>query len=393
MCAPLLLMQSPLLIDVSRLTLRTLRGRLPTGIDRVCLAYIEHFGERAQAVLQWPGFRRVAIHGTSQELFGMLRDPDASFARRLARLVPRALFPAWPARDVGSRIYMNLGHSGLENPGLGHWLRRTGLRPVFMVHDLIPVTHPEYCRAGESQRHVARMELMLRLGAGILVNSQATRDELQAFAGVHGLRMPPTVVAPLAAPKLPLESAAPAPLPHPYFVVLGTIEPRKNHLLLLNVWRRLVSELGEHTPHLVIIGQRGWECENVVDLLERCDPLRGVVHELGRCSDSELTRHLLHARALLFPSFAEGFGLPLVEALGLGTPAIASPLPVFNEIAGMVPEYVDPLDGPAWAQAIRDYAPSEHPRRSAQLERLRSFRGPTWDEHFARVEDLLEMLS
>jgi glycosyltransferase involved in cell wall biosynthesis len=384
--------QSPLLIDISRLTLRTLRGRLPTGIDRVCLAYIEHFGERAQAVLQWPGCRRVASHRTSQELFGMLRAPEANFPLRLAREVTRTFFSGWPGPGASGRIYMNLGHSGLENPGLGRWLRQTGLRPVFMVHDLIPVTHPEYCRAGESARHVARMEQMLRMGAGILANSQATRDELHGFAGAQGLRVPPTVVAPLASADFRLESDQAAPLPHPYFVVLGTIEPRKNHLLLLNVWRRLVSELGEHTPHLVIIGQRGWECENVVDLLERCAPLRGVVHELGRCSDPELAQYLLHARALLFPSFAEGFGLPLVEALRLGTPAIASPLPVFQEIAGAVPDYLDPLDGPSWAQAIRDYTSDAHPRRSSQLERLRGFRGPTWNDHFDRVEGLLEML-
>jgi glycosyltransferase involved in cell wall biosynthesis len=386
-------MDTALLIDVSRLTLRTLRGRLPTGIDRVCAAYVEHFGERAQAVLQWPGFRRVLNQRASHALFGLLRNPDAAFPRRLTQLVSQALFSAGPAHPIGGRIYMNLGHSGLENPGLGHWLRRTGVRPVFMVHDLIPVTHPEYCRAGESARHVARMEQMLCTGAGILANSQATRDEVQAFAAAHGLRIPPMVVAPLAGLEFPLGSAAPAPLPQPYFVVLGTIEPRKNHLLLLNVWRRLVSELGEHTPHLVIVGQRGWECENVVDLLERCDALRGVVHELGRCPDSELVRHLLHARALLFPSFAEGFGLPLVEALRIGTPAIASPLPVFQEIAGAVPDYIDPIDGPAWAQAIRDYTLPGHPRRSAQLERVRSFQGATWSEHFARVEELMERLA
>jgi glycosyltransferase involved in cell wall biosynthesis len=386
-------MDTSLLLDVSRLTLRTLRGRLATGIDRVCLAHVEHFGERAQAVLQWPGFRRVLSHQPSQALFSLLRNPDAAFPRQLARLVPRALFSRGPSHGLGGRIYMNLGHSGLENPGLGHWLRRTGLRPVFMVHDLIPVTHPEYCRAGESARHVARMEQMLRMGAGILANSQVTCDELQEFAGAHGLRIPPMVVAPLAAPEFALRSAEPAPLPQAYFVVLGTIEPRKNHLLLLNVWRRLVSELGEHAPHLVVIGQRGWECENVVDLLERCEPLRGVVHELGRCSDADLVRYLVHARALLFPSFAEGFGLPLVEALKLGTPAVASPLSVFQEIAGSVPDYVDPLDGPAWAQAIRDYAAAGHPRRSAQLERMRGFRGPAWKDHFDQVEGLLEVLA
>jgi glycosyltransferase involved in cell wall biosynthesis len=386
-------MKTPLLIDVSRLTGRALRGRLPSGIVRVCLAYTAKFGGHSQAVLQWPGCRRVAGYDTSQQLFGLLRNPDPNVPRQIAELLTRTFVSLWPAQQARGRIYLNVGHSGLESPGLGRWLRRSGPKAVFMVHDLIPLTHPEYCRAGESVRHAARMKQMLRMGVGLIANSFATRDELLAFAKVHGIPVPPLVVAPLAAPDLPLMRRDAAPLREPFFLIVGTIEPRKNHLLLLNVWRRLVSELGEHTPHLVIIGQRGWECENVVDLLERCAPLRGVVHELGRCSDSELTQYLLHARALLFPSFTEGFGLPLVEALRLGTPAISSPLPVFYEIAGDVPDYVDPLDGPAWGQAIRDYASAEHPRRSAQLERLHSFRGPTWNDHFKKVEDLLEMLS
>ena len=185
----------------------------------------------------------------------------------------------------------------------------------------------------------------------------------------------------------------PAPLDAPYFVVLGTIEPRKNHWLLLHAWRALVESMGPRAPHLVIIGQRGWECENVIDLLERCTPLRGHVHELGACGDDALARWLSHARALLFPSFAEGYGLPLVEALALGTPVIASPLPVFREIAAAVPDYLDPLDGPGWAQAVRDYAQSGSPRRQAQLDRMADFVAPTWGRHFEQVERLLAQLS
>jgi glycosyltransferase involved in cell wall biosynthesis len=179
----------------------------------------------------------------------------------------------------------------------------------------------------------------------------------------------------------------------PYFVVLGTIEPRKNHRLLLNLWRELVARLGPATPHLVLIGRRGWECENVVDMLERCDALRGHVHEVPGCTDATLAQYLQHARALLFPSFAEGFGMPLVEALLMGTPVVASTLPVFREIAGAVPDYLGPLDGPGWTQAVLDYAADPSPRRDAQLQRMQGFRMPTWQAHFAQVEQLLEQLA
>lgn len=384
-------MEGSLLIDVSRLLGRASRGRLPTGVDRVCLAHVERFGVRAQAVLQWRGWRRIAPYEASQELFALLRRPDAAFRAQATRVIARACLPPWPSQQGRSRVYFNHGHARLEDAGLAGWLRRTGQRPVYMVHDLIPLTHPEYCRPGEQERHALRLQQLLASAAGVLANSEHTAEGLRRFAQDRQLALPPLQAAPLAPADLRAPSTE-APLARPYFVVLGTIEPRKNHWLLLHLWRELVTQLGTQAPHLVVIGQRGWECENVVDLLDRCEALRGYVHELPACSDEQLAGWLVHARALLFPSFAEGYGLPLVEALRLGTPAIASPLPAFHEIAGEVPDYVEPLDGPGWMRAIRDYAQPHGTRRAAQIERMAGFATPTWDRHFEQVEALLERL-
>jgi len=118
--------------------------------------------------------------------------------------------------------------------------------------------------------------------------------------------------------------------------------------------------------------------------------LKNHVHELGACSDGELASWMLHAQALLFPSFAEGYGMPMVEALQLGVPVLASKLPVFREIAGHVPEYLDPIDGLGWSNAILAYADSNGSARSQQCARIGKFRAPTWREHFEVVESLLE---
>jgi glycosyltransferase involved in cell wall biosynthesis len=385
-------MSGPLLIDVSRLIGRTLRGRLPTGIDRVCLAYVEHFGSGARAVVQWRGWRRIGTAESSRQMFELLLTPSPARLREAARLIVKGFLRNGQEAECRGAVYLNVGHTGLDAPGLTQWLQALDARAVYMVHDLIPLTHPEYCRPGESARHGARMDTVLRTGAAVLANSQATLEDLRGFATTRSLSLPPAVVAPLAPAVLASNGRDASPLEPPYFVALGTIEPRKNHWMLLHAWRRLVEEMGERTPHLVIVGQRGWECENVVDLLERCEPLRGFVHELPSCSDAELARYLAHARALLFPTFVEGYGLPLVEALMLGTPAIASALPAFAEAAGDVPDYVDPLDGPAWMQAVHDYMLPDHPRRTAQIQRLRGFRAPTWSAHFERVEALLGSL-
>jgi hypothetical protein len=76
----------------------------------------------------------------------------------------------------------------------------------------------------------------------------------------------------------------------------------------------------------------------------------------------------------------------------LGTPVVASALPVFREVAGDVPDYLDPLDGAAWSNAVLDYAQPASPRRAAQLARMAGFSAPTWQRHFETVEGLLERL-
>jgi len=174
----------------------------------------------------------------------------------------------------------------------------------------------------------------------------------------------------------------------PYFIVLATIEPRKNHLLLLHLWRRMAADTAM-PPRLIIAGRRGWENEMVVDMLERCEAIADAVVERPLVPDAELGRLLRGARALLLPSFAEGYGLPVAEALAAGTPVICSDLPALREIGGDVPEYFDPMDGLAWHATILDYAEPASLRRAAQCQRLLHWSPPDWDCHFKQVSAVL----
>lgn len=237
-----------------------------------------------------------------------------------------------------------------------------------------------------------RMRSVLRQGAAVIANSADSVQALGAFARDEGLPMPPTLIAPLG-----VEAHASAleltPREPPTFVMLGTIEGRKNHALILRVWRRLIARLGEQTPRLVIIGQRGWQADDIFRQLDDDATLRPYVRELGRCDDAELQRWLGSARALLFPSFVEGQGLPLIEALTAGVPVIASDLAVFRETAGAIPDYLDPQDEAAWEAAVMDYAAQLSDARQRQLERMRDFTPPSWEAHFRTVERWLERLA
>jgi glycosyltransferase involved in cell wall biosynthesis len=204
--------------------------------------------------------------------------------------------------------------------------------------------------------------------------------------------MPPNVAAWLGTDPLP-PVISPGPNNRPTFVTLGTIEARKNHMLLLNVWARLIERLGSSAPQLLIIGQRGWEATEVFQRLDHDDRLKGHVFELSNCSDDDLAGHLHSATALLFPSFAEGYGLPLVEALAVKVPVITTDLPVFRELCGDIPTYVAPEDMAGWEAKILNYAQPNSATRAAQLQRMESFQAPSWSDHFAAVAAWLDSLS
>ena len=378
------------LIDVSRLVWRVWTGRLPTGIDRVCLAYLERYGDRAQAVVQRNGVFRILTARESDRLFNLIRQGGTGFRKRLAALLPVVLATSTSRANGNGAIYFNIGHTGLDEPGLPEWVERCGLRAVFLVHDLIPITHPEFCRAGEDERHAARMRNVLACAAGIIGNSQSTLDELEAFATAQGMGVPPYLPAWISGNDVPDTSPA-AEMNRLYYIVVGTIEGRKNHVLLLQLWRNLIQRLGNAAPRLLIVGQRGWEAEHAHAMLDRNALLKGHVRELGNIDDAELARLIAGSRALLMPSFAEGFGLPIVEALQLGVPVICSDLPAFREIAGEIPLFLDPLDGKGWEAAIVAFM-DDCPERKRQLALMPGYRAPDWDSHFAGVEPWLANL-
>jgi glycosyltransferase involved in cell wall biosynthesis len=365
---------------------------LPRGINRVQLAYIRHYQNTAHAILEIPIrqhiFHWVFPQSLSQELFDLCMQPATFSKRKLHKLLAYGVM-----RSGGlnvKNIVFNLAHNGFMTPNYGDFFNKKNSKVIFMVHDLIPINHAEYCGAMASRRHFIRISNVLQQAHGIIANSEATLIELKDFAQKYSLPSPPMIAAPLAsgldyAHNIPSRSR---PLADPYFVLLGALEARKNHVLLLEVWKYLWKELGNKTPKLVIIGQCGYGYENASAFLERCQSLQGCIVQHTSCTDEQLFNYIEHAQALLFPSIVEGYGLPIVEALSLKTPVIASDLPVYKEFAGNIPEYLSPIDGKAWLHTLRDYA-TDCESRNRQLQRLQHFKAPSWGEHFTKVQKFI----
>ncbi|MEM7497684.1 MAG: glycosyltransferase [Pseudomonadota bacterium] len=317
--------------------------------------------------------------------------------RRLSRITApmrgRGLTKALTAHFPEGGIWLNTGHENLSGPLLVA-LSAAGLRSVVLIHDLIPITHPEFARPEAARRFSTRLDAALAADRH-LYNSKATARGVTAYAELRKRPLPPGDVLRLGveAPAAPRAIAPTASQPGGagHFVQLGTIEGRKNHLLTLMLWRGLTEDVASGpAPHLHIVGRRGWSAEQAIAMLDRSETVGRTVFEHRDLGDDAVAALLAEARALLFPSFAEGYGLPLGEALAAGVPVIAADLPALRELGGDVPEWLAPQDGPGWLAAIRDYARPGSPRRNAQLARLAEWRRPRWDSHFARLEEVLE---
>ena len=403
-----------IILDLSRLV-HAGWSRTPKGIPRVELAYAEHFMAVHPrllrfAVLDALGRLRVVDNKSAiafiREISGYWEGDVASTASYL-RILLRTLWihivlvlRPWGglkqlvAAHRERSLYVIPSQLHLEHSSLIEEVKSAGdVKLVYFVHDILSTVFPAYFPDGQSERDRRRMENAVRLANTIIVSSQVTADAFQnRFGSVLAPRT--LVVAPLGVTSpVRVAPTSPAPPPEPYFVMLGTIEPRKNHKLILDLWSALYSERRTAAPRLFVVGERGWKNRGVIQMLERCAPPHGLVEECGRLPDEAVTGLLKQARALLVPSLAEGYGLPLAEALTQGTPVLCSDIPVFREVGKDIPDYLDPGDGSAWRAAVLDYAELRSPAREAQLRRLRSWSRPTWKQHFTLVDAVLRALA
>jgi glycosyltransferase involved in cell wall biosynthesis len=398
-----------IILDLSRLLSRVFHAT-PTGVDRCEMAYARGLLAAAPERLRFAAVHPSGFYGripheqalrfldATQERWDHKGFGSIWEMRRFAAGTLAALRPRLRGRDpaISRRFYVQASPNNLTKPDLvARILKRERARFVCLVHDLIPLQNPEYAREDGAAQHEVRIRTILGHAAGVVCNSQATLDALSPWMDRLG-QHPAAVVAHLGTLLHGItengSALARRQTDRPYFVCIGTIEPRKNHLLLLNLWRRMSEERGAaNIPKLIIVGRRGWENEQVVDMLERCSALDGCVEEHGRLSDREVAELLLGARALLMPSFAEGYGMPVTEALALGVPVVCSDLPALREAGGSAPEFLDPLDGLGWRRAVDRR--SSGPRSAVSSPSQAEWQAPTWHNHIAILLKLLHRLA
>lgn len=278
-------------------------------------------------------------------LFGhCLASPRETFVPDGARLHRTRI----PGRSLGMLAALGLDAARLcGNVDVFHWtdyvfppVRR---RPVVMtLHDCAFARSPDF--HGPSTRDLlARTKRALAQAQRIVCPTRATGDDAVTLLGAAEDRVR---VVPFGVDH----GVPPGPRPplggEPYVLMLGTVEPRKNHLRALDAWRRL----GVDRPQLVVIGRPGWECAEIARALDDAAD-EGVVWR-RQASEGELATWLAHATALFYPSLLEGFGFPPLEALRSGVPVCSGNDPALREVLGDAARFCDARDEASMADAL-----------------------------------------
>jgi O-antigen biosynthesis alpha-1,2-rhamnosyltransferase len=305
----------------------------------------------ARRVLHWSC--KLLILPISAPLWALqgFRAQDQAYKRRVEDLISREgdifllLDSSWHAEvfEVADR----LGSEGVD--------------VVSVIYDLIPLTHPQFCDPPLVDAFERWFEWIVTTASGFICISDTVSQTVKRKLAEKVTK--PAMYAPwhdyfhlgseldLVArgaidPGVRAAFAGKAPT----YLIVSTIEPRKNHSYLIDAFEE-IWKVGS-SARLCIIGRVGWKCEALIERINRHPEFGSRLFMFNKVDDRNLEYAYTRARALIMPSFIEGFGLPIVEAMQRGVRAIASDIPVFREVGGEYVAYVDPYDHSTLADMV-----------------------------------------
>ncbi len=228
--------------------------------------------------------------------------------------------------------------------------QRPGFRFALLVHDIVPLRRPEWCDQGTVRLFRAFFDDILPLCDQLFAVSQATAADVTAYARSRAMPVArPVIPVPMgtgfgvAPPSVMAPRDARLPPAGGYALFVSTIEARKNHLLLFRVWRRLLEELPpERVPVLVFAGRRGWLVDDLMSQIVNTGSLDGHLMILDTPTDAEITALYQGCLFTLYPSFHEGWGLPVTESLAFGKPCLIANRTSLPEAGGTLVRGFDP---------------------------------------------------
>ncbi len=350
-------------------TVKPLVSWLPTSVKRLLKRKLKGYAHLARDIIKVP-------------------------ARALKRMVKQP-HPA-PTLALGPADLIIMLGDDWKSPGRSAVIyrlkREHGFRTAWMIYDLIPILFPQFFGPGFPERFNLWLVDTLWAADLLLTISENTRADIQRFCLAGGIPAPPVEVIRLgenlpAVGEAQLPQALQMTANQPFALCVGTVEVRKNQLLLYHVWRKLIEKLGpERTPCLIVVGMRGWMGGNTMHLAENDPVTRAHVRFLPKCNDAELRWLYRHCLFTLYPSFYEGWGLPVAESLAFGKYCIASDRSSIPEIGGDLVAMHDPTSVEQCVARALD--PAFRASREDRIRRL--YRRREWSECAGQMAEALK---
>jgi glycosyltransferase involved in cell wall biosynthesis len=373
------------------------RAKSPSGIQRVQQIVFRSLIERAPAGAVAPTFFTIATDGQvelldTEKFSAVLKGGDVPLdlvqERRTALSLGDLVAPGQTGLIFITGAPWNYGRYARILLRLKEALRAP---VVQLIHDLLPLSRPNFFTDDLVRQFGHYFESCTKLIDRFVCVSQATAEDLillQQFAEDRALDCDV-----LRNPSVPLASGQAAARRFKsldrFVLCVGTIEIRKNHEHLARVWSRLISQLGDATPTLVCVGKLGWKAEGFARLIALEPRLSAKIKIISDASDEDLRE--LYDRSLftVYPSFCEGFGLPLAESLSRGKMAIAGNHSALVEASGGFAEHLDPYDVAGWVRKVAEYL--EDPRRGDR--RIEDFAHAFADDEARYVAELTALMN
>lgn len=319
-------------------------------------------------------------------------DPASEFHVYVGHAFPRP--PEWDLPNIGLhpvdryRTYWGLGGLVARRAGYDLWfapvyeVHRLNLLPqVAMIHDIFPLTHPEWFAEPDLSLSRQAITRSCRSSRLLLANSEDTKTQvLERFSGnpdrIVVTPLGPGNVGPAVSPesvstdqlrRLGLDDA-------PFLFALGTLEPRKNIPALIEAF----ALLRQDRPDLLLAigGGKGWRDGAIFERVRELG-LENAIRFLGYVADEDLPALFARCECFVMPSLAEGFGIPVLEAMHYGAPIACSDLGALQEVGGEVAVYFDPRSPEDIVRGIRERLSTDRePVVEKGFQRARRF---TWE--------------
>ncbi len=383
--------EATIFFDVSDLLLYLLHQSTLSGIQRVQCEFLHHLFDTP---LPQP-VRFVVLNKRgglcaieTPALLNVIEDIRSHAAARadieseLHELLDRAVPCTIRSREVFLSIgaFWNVSGMGilLQN------LKNSGVIIGVFIHDIIPIAAREYFEAASTSMFVKSVVEALTFADFILTTSEYNKSTLAKHMA-SGFDPVPVHLVPLghefslsASSESKISSVVADILDTEYVLCVGTIEVRKNPTYLFNIWKMMVRSGRSSIPYLVFAGRRGWLVQDFMQQLKGCDYLAGRIVVVTDATDAELNLLYRNCMLTVFPSFVEGWGLPVGESLAHGKVCLCSDGGGIPEVGGKLVDYIDPYNTRDGLEHLLRYLDNPELRRSREREIAESFEPRSW---------------